>query len=154
MEQDKGKTTVKKVGLAPVQRDGMEYEFDVVADMTLAHDFIVSKTRCPALDDKMFHKPGAEVAAILKDWLTDGVAAIDAPPPIGKEGQEAILASLKDVAQETRKTEADLQAGVMVILRKHGKGRVHELTQEQAQEVRDYLRDQAKQAEREEAADA
>jgi hypothetical protein len=34
---DKGKQTPKKVGLAPVQRDGMEYEFTVMLDVDMQH---------------------------------------------------------------------------------------------------------------------
>lgn len=33
----KGKQTVKKLGMAPVQRDGLEYEFDVVLDIGQDH---------------------------------------------------------------------------------------------------------------------
>ena len=32
---DRGRTIVRKVGMQPVQREGLEYEFDVVADMTV-----------------------------------------------------------------------------------------------------------------------
>ena len=32
---DRGRTVVRKVGMQPVQREGLEYEFDVVADMTV-----------------------------------------------------------------------------------------------------------------------
>jgi hypothetical protein len=67
-----GKTTIRKVGLAPVQRDGLEYEFDVVGDMDADNNLIVSKTRCKPLRGGVYHQPGAEFASILKDWLTDG----------------------------------------------------------------------------------
>lgn len=91
MEEDKnGKKVPRKVGMAPVQRDGMEYEFDVVADMDWDHNMVVSKTRCDDLDEKVFRKPGADVAAILRSWLTDG-----APPP-----QNVKHAPLADVIEE------------------------------------------------------
>lgn len=77
-ENDRGKTVPKKVGLKPIQRDGVDYEFDVVGDMDDAHNLIIGKTRCQALDGKVFQRPGKEVADILKRWLTDGVA----PAPI------------------------------------------------------------------------
>jgi hypothetical protein len=65
-------TVPRKVGTAPVQRDGLEYEFDVVADMTLDHDMVVTKTRAPALDGKVFHNPGEDVANLLWAWLSAG----------------------------------------------------------------------------------
>lgn len=76
--QDKdehGKTVIRKVGLQPVQRDGLEYEFDVVADMDISNNLIVSKARCPQLSGAVISKPGQEVADILRAWLTTG-----APP--------------------------------------------------------------------------
>lgn len=69
---DKGKMEPRKVGLAPVQRDGLEYEFDIVADIDLDHNFVVSKTRCEMLDGVVVHKPDARVADTIKAWLSDG----------------------------------------------------------------------------------
>lgn len=74
LEDDgKGKKVPRKIGMAPVQRDGMEYEFDVVGDLDQDHKFIVTKTRCAALDNKVILKPGRELAETLRNWLTDGV---------------------------------------------------------------------------------
>lgn len=61
-----------KVGLGAIQRDGLEYEFDVVADLDIDHNLTISKTRCPALDGMQIHKPGQEVASKLLAWLSDG----------------------------------------------------------------------------------
>jgi len=69
-QDDRGKTTVRKVGMAPIQREGFEYEFDVFAEMDMDNRMIVSKTRCPSLVGKVFPKPGTEVATILNDWLS------------------------------------------------------------------------------------
>lgn len=67
-----GKTTVRKVGLAPVQRDGLEYEFDVVADLDTENNFIVGKTRCPELAGVVVPRAGREIAAKLRNWLMVG----------------------------------------------------------------------------------
>ncbi|MEM7539382.1 MAG: ATP-binding protein [Chloroflexota bacterium] len=67
-----GKGIPQKIGLAPVQRDGLEYEFDIVADMDDKHNFIVSKTRCKALDNRVVSLPGAELAQEILTWLQDG----------------------------------------------------------------------------------
>ena len=63
------KTVIRKVGMAPVQRDGFEYEFDVFLDMDADNNAIVSKTRCPDLAGRVFNRPGEDVAKILADWL-------------------------------------------------------------------------------------
>lgn len=68
----KKRSVPRKVGLAPVQREGLEYEFDVVAEMDMDHNMIVTKTRCKALTDRAFNRPGAEVAEILHEWLGEG----------------------------------------------------------------------------------
>jgi DNA polymerase III delta prime subunit len=73
---DKGKAVPRKVGLAPIQRDGLEYEFDVIGDMDNDNRLVVSKTRCSALSGAVIEKPGAELAATLAGWLKgDGTPA-------------------------------------------------------------------------------
>lgn len=67
---DRGKQKPVKIGMAPIQRDGFEYEFDVVLTMDADNNAIVSKTRCEELNGGIFRKPGADVAAILTSWLT------------------------------------------------------------------------------------
>ncbi|HYM08782.1 MAG TPA: ATP-binding protein [Terriglobales bacterium] len=75
LERDEktGKTAPRKVGLAPVMRDGIEYEFDVCGEMDQENTLIITKSRCPRLTGGVFSKPGKEVADILKEWL-------DGPP--------------------------------------------------------------------------
>ena len=69
-----GKAIPKKIGMQPVQRDGLEYEFDVIGDIDLGHYLTISKTRCTPLTDKSFHKAGEDIASILRDWLGAGDA--------------------------------------------------------------------------------
>lgn len=79
-EQDeRGKTRIRKVGLAPVQRDGLEYEFDLVGDLDQDHSLLVTKTRCSALANAMVIKPGVEFAGVLRDWL-QGAEPVPAQP--------------------------------------------------------------------------
>ena len=75
-----GKQTPRKIGLAPVQRDGMEYEFDVVGDIDQQHSFLVSKSRCSSIADALIEKPGAALAATLREWLV-GEPAVERPRP-------------------------------------------------------------------------
>jgi len=64
-----GRTVPRKVGLAPVMRDGIEYEFDVCGDMDQENTLVITKSRCPRLAGGVFAKPGKEVADVLKEWL-------------------------------------------------------------------------------------
>lgn len=77
---ERGKQVPRKVGMAPVQRDGLEYEFDVVGDMTLENDFVVSKTRCSTLQGQIIAKPNKPLADTLKAWLEDGLPAPEPKP--------------------------------------------------------------------------
>ncbi len=73
LERDeRGKMTPRKVGLAPVQREGMEYEFDIVAEMDMQNTLMITKTRIPRLTGKVIPTPGAALGETLKAWLLDG----------------------------------------------------------------------------------
>jgi energy-coupling factor transporter ATP-binding protein EcfA2 len=70
-----GKVVPRKIGLAPVQRDGMEYEFDVVGELDMDNRLVIAKTRCRQLAGGIFEKPGEELGRIIRDWLMDGAPA-------------------------------------------------------------------------------
>ena len=82
-----GRTTVRKVGMAPIQRDGLEYEFDVVADLDVDNNLIVGKTRCPQLAGAVVNKAGREIARTLKGWLTDGTEVEEKAAPARAEAK-------------------------------------------------------------------
>lgn len=69
-ENSKGKPSPKKIGTAPLQASGIEYEFDVAGEMDYNHMLFISKSRCPELADKSFLNPGRDVADILKNWIS------------------------------------------------------------------------------------
>jgi hypothetical protein len=75
IEQVNGRTQVRKVGLQPVQRDGLEYEFTVVGDVTQDHELIITKTRAAWLKDKIIREAGEELGQQLAAWLSDGTPA-------------------------------------------------------------------------------
>lgn len=106
IQEVNGKQVPKKIGMAPIQRDGLEYEFDVVADMDLENNFIVSKTRCRRLTGAVIPKPGAEVVEILRNWLEGGGSPPaqvhkspmpPAPPP--ENGLDAAKARFLETAE-------------------------------------------------------
>lgn len=94
-KDDRGKTVPRKVGIQPVQRDGLEYEFDVVGDLDENNSLIVGKTRCPALAGKVFARAGKDIASHLTAWLTDGV---DGPGPTISSPLETQLAASVEAA--------------------------------------------------------
>lgn len=86
-ENEKGKKEPKKIGLQPVQRDGLEYEFDATCDLELEHNnLIVGKTRCPALRARVFQashdapeEAGLQFGMVFSAWLTDGAEQTASP---------------------------------------------------------------------------
>ena len=74
-----GKTVPRKVGLAPVMRDGIEYEFDVCGEMDQDNTLVITKTRCPKLAGGVFPKPGKDLADLMKEWL--GGASVERVEP-------------------------------------------------------------------------
>lgn len=69
VQGDNGKTQIKKLGLAPEQRDGIEYDFSVVFDIAMNHEAEASKDRTGIFGDSIF-KINEEVGHKIKDWLS------------------------------------------------------------------------------------
>jgi hypothetical protein len=70
-----GKAKPVKVGLAPIQREGVDYEFTIVLELSEGGLAKVGKTRWSAIADKVFAKPGEKFAKELLGWLGSGEAA-------------------------------------------------------------------------------
>lgn len=69
---ERGKSIPRKIGLKAEQRDGIEYEFDIVGDLDLENEMIISKTRCPGLAGKVIKRPDEEFARTILAWLDSG----------------------------------------------------------------------------------
>lgn len=113
LEKDErtGKTAPKKIGLQPVQRDGLEYEFTVVGDINLEHQMVVTKTRCSELADAVIEKPSAKLGEMLVEWLDTGVVpdvAENAPSFEQLELREKLMRSHVITERERNKLAAAL----------------------------------------------
>ncbi|WP_107500929.1 AAA family ATPase [Streptomyces violaceoruber] len=69
--------TVTKVGVKTVQREGSEYEFDVVIDM-IEGTGTVTKTRYEPLYNASVHHPGEDFAEVILEQLGQGVDPVAA----------------------------------------------------------------------------
>jgi hypothetical protein len=69
----------RRIGLKPEQREGIEYEFDVVADIDSSHVMRIASSRVPTLTGEWF-APGNTVgmADALTEWLDQGEPVLDA----------------------------------------------------------------------------
>ena len=103
LERDErtGRTAPKKVGLAPQQRDGIEYEFTLVVEMDTDHRTIIGKTRCESLADKVFApNKGVEGAQEFLTWLKSGDPTIT---PTQRDVIEGKIRQLNAVQREVLK---------------------------------------------------
>ncbi|POB12216.1 ATP-binding protein [Sulfobacillus sp. hq2] len=97
-KDERGKTVVRKVGMQPIQREGLDFEFDVVGDLDQTNRLVITKTRCRALAQAIIPRPGAELAQTLQTWLGDNKPA----PMTADQGQrlaQAMQAQGWDAAQ-------------------------------------------------------
>jgi len=64
-----GKICPQKIGLAPMMRDGIDFEFDILLDGNNEHYFTVTKSRYPTFSDMIIEKPDEEFGKNLVTWL-------------------------------------------------------------------------------------
>ncbi|MDE5770906.1 MAG: ATP-binding protein [Ruminococcus sp.] len=94
MEQnDKGKNVPVKIGLAPVQRENTEYEFDIV--LNIARNHIASASKDTTFLDSWSGVITSELGKSLKEWLDDGVE-----PEICEDCKKKILPTQNKTVQQ------------------------------------------------------
>lgn len=100
-----GKISPKKVGLAPQQRDGIEYEYTLVLEMDTDHRTIIGKTRCEILADKAFPANAAtDGANTFLNWLKSG------DPLITDTERDALDGRIRSLTPERRRALGELWA--------------------------------------------
>lgn len=67
-----GKSKPVRLGLAPEQGKGIEYEFDLLLEISQAHAAEVIKDRTGRFQDQTLERPGAEFGRTLAAWLAEG----------------------------------------------------------------------------------
>lgn len=93
-----GKVVIRRVGLAPIQRPGTEYEFDLVCDIDWSHILTVSKSRCSAVADMTVEKPGPEFINPVIAWLGSGSERVQQPESVA--AQQAPVITLDDLVAQ------------------------------------------------------
>ena len=115
--EDGGKVVIRKLGLAPVQREGMDYEFTVVLDLSQDHVATASKDRT-GLFDKQHFVPDENTGKTLLAWLKSAKSAPqaqdnagDTRKPLeaetGSKVPEEVKALAEKVKQKLEKAKRD-----------------------------------------------
>lgn len=90
---EKGKQEPKKIGMAPIQREGMDYEFTVVLDLDMQHNAQASKDRTSLFltpTGTEIFKPSEKTGKALFAWLNTGA----------EQQKESPKAETKDTPKE------------------------------------------------------
>jgi hypothetical protein len=81
-KDSQGKTIIRKIGMNPIQRDGMEYEFTTFVDVDQDHQSTASKDRTSLLDGKLFtlsFDVGRKLAAWLDSGTSESIPSTETP---------------------------------------------------------------------------
>lgn len=123
-ENERGKREPMKVGLAPVQREGVDYEPDLFFDMTVPDNvLIVSKSRCDRLTPgEVVKRPSVEFADVIIEWIEDSeppTAARTLGEAVNQAVAEGVLAAEEKSAERYKEAKRKLlawceQSGVSV----------------------------------------
>jgi AAA domain len=92
---EKGKQAPRKIGLAPIFRDGIEYETSVTLDIDADHRATASKDRTRLFDgfyDLITERTGQR----LRSWLEQGA---EVPPPAPKPERKLTISEWLDALQ-------------------------------------------------------
>jgi len=82
VEDGRGKKVPQRIGMAPEQGKGIEYEFDILLEISTEHIANVIKDRTGKFQDKLIDKPDEEFGRQLALWLSDGEpATVSLPSP-------------------------------------------------------------------------
>ena len=95
----KGRQKPVRVGLAPEQGKGIEYEFDLLLELSPDHIGRVIKDRTGKFQDELLDKPGEDFGQALAAWLCG-------PPP----GDSAAGPDTKAGAKRSRKAATKTEA--------------------------------------------
>lgn len=112
-EDDRGKKAPRKVGMKPEQREGIEYEFDLVGELDYDNTLTVSKSRIHTLAKAIVPMPGSEFAQKIGDWLSEGVQV---PTPIEYRDRLLAASTSDEVAALGREIKEHQMSGAAIVV--------------------------------------
>ena len=101
-KDDRGRSTPQRVCLAPEQGKGIEYEFDLLMELSPEHVACVIKDRTGKFQDKLIDKPGEDFGAELAAWLKDGVPPREPKPTPQPQAEPSTTAMAPQQAEPSK----------------------------------------------------
>lgn len=71
-QNDDGKSVPRRIGLKEVQREGVEYEMDVLGQLDLSNTLTIEKSRMSELAGEVIALPDGKLAVRIYNWLNEG----------------------------------------------------------------------------------
>jgi len=105
-----GKTIPQKIGLAPEQGKGIEYEFDLLLELNQNHCATITKDHTGKYQDATIEKPDEEFGVALYDWLNEGTACPVVDPMPAAQSTAANKAVPAKANAALKPQAADLKA--------------------------------------------
>ncbi len=128
---ENGKQVPRRVGTAPVQRAGMEYEFDIYGSLDWSHILTIHKSRCRTVDGLIAAKPTGAVMQPVIEWLNSGTDAGTPPPPTRRRTTDD---QLRTIVKLVADLELDMEKEKKDLVKRYSVTEFGDLTQEQAAE--------------------
>jgi len=129
-----GKSAPKKIGMKPIQREGLEYEFDLVGSLDDANTLTVTKSRYSGLNGAVIKKPTEQIGVDFAAWLNDG--AVRRGPRDLRDDALKKHATADELLALYREAKADGILGAAVV-NEHGETvTIEELIQGKGKEAR------------------
>lgn len=145
-DMETGKNRPRRIGGKPEQGKQIEYEFDLLMDLSAEHIGTVLKDRTGKFQDKIIQNPGVKFGQELAAWLNEGVKA--KPHTAPKEEKVPIIPAAKASAdqvkvfnQETKRlgmTKDEIQKR----LKKFNVSAFKDLPRSEAADINEYLIEQ------------
>lgn len=130
---ERGRMVPRKVGLAPVQRAGMEYEFTIYGSMDQANILTITKSRFSPAQNAIVSKPGASFMHPIITWLETG--EVIEMPQIQKLATPETVTEIAALLAELKVPVDKVRDG----LRQYGVTEIAHLKADQAEELRGKL---------------
>jgi hypothetical protein len=111
ISEQNGKSKPERVGLSPEQGKDIEYEFDMLMEISPEHYVHVIKDRTGKFQDKTIDKPGEEFGNELYDWLNTNELKISLEDALSDIYNSDSLDILKDNFEKIKNqfSNGDLQ---------------------------------------------
>ncbi len=132
-----------KVGLQPIQRDGIEYEFEWVAEMDHTNTLTFTKSLYPKLQHQQFPFPGRELAVIMKGCLDDGMDVDQERLREEERRKRELRDEIRGKVKEAGRDERQMTDYIFAL---YGRSSLYSLEVEELREVCSYLDERIEQA--------